>query len=372
LCPTAVPAPFVIPGSGGEVTVDLADSSTVPHDVRIFVSAHTAARPGFPTSVGITVRNLSYYPSGALDIALSYDPLLQSPGTSTWSHPGLPPFGEAQFEFGAMVPADVGLLGQQLVYTATVTNTAFEQNTVNNAYTATRTITGSYDPNDKRGVANASGSDTQFFLDSDAWIDYTVRFQNTGTDTAFTVVIRDEIEPDLDLLSLEILGASHAFTPSFGTGRELIFTFTDIHLPDSTTDLPGSQGYVAFRMKPRPGLLPGDLIENTAAIYFDFNPPIITEPSVLVAETSTGMGDAGPDDLRAYPNPANDILFIAGLNGTERARVDVHAMDGRLVLSATVNADPASLSIAHLSPGAYRLLMLAPDGRTSRNLFIKQ
>jgi hypothetical protein len=360
LCPPAAPVPFIIPGSGGEVTVDLADSSTVPHDVRIFVSTHTAARPGFPTSVGITVRNLSYYPSGALDIALSYDPLLQSPGTSTWSHPGLPPFGEAQFDFDAMVPADVGLLGQELVYTATVSNTAPEQNTVNNAYTATRTITGSYDPNDKRGVANASGSDTQFFLDSDAWIDYTVRFQNTGTDTAFTVVIRDEIEPDLDLLSLEILGASHEFTPSFGTARELVFTFTGIQLPDSTTDLPGSQGYVAFRMKPRPGLLPGDLIENAAAIFFDFNPPIITEPSVLVAEFSTGVWEERIPRIHAWPSPASEWITVSADQVIDH--IAVHAADGRMVQDLAVRADRARVDVTRLRDGPFLLVVTLSDG----------
>ena len=34
---------------------------------------------------------------------------------------------------------------------------------------------------------------------------------------------------------------------------------------------------------------PGTVIENIANIYFDFNDPVITEPSVLVAEFSTGV-----------------------------------------------------------------------------------
>lgn len=114
---------------------------------------------------------------------------------------------------------------------------------------------------------------TQFF-NEDEWIDYTVRFQNTGTDTAFTVVIRDEIDADLDLLSLEILGASHPFTPSFGNGRELVFTSPNINLPDSTTDLPGSQGFISFRLEPEDAIVVGDVLENTAGIYFDLDPTI--------------------------------------------------------------------------------------------------
>jgi hypothetical protein len=62
----------------------------------------------------------------------------------------------------------------------------------------------------------------------------------------------------------------------FNPGRELVFTFENILLPDSTTNFEGSLGHVYFQVKPRAGLVPGTVIENTAAIYFDFNAPIIT------------------------------------------------------------------------------------------------
>lgn len=355
LCPTTDPVPFTIPAGGGTAIVDFADSSIVQHDVEIFVSTHIAARPGFPTRVSISLQNRSFYPSGVLSITLDYDPLLQDPGISTWSHPGLPAFGVAQYTFDALVPADIGLLGQELVYTATVTNTTFEQNTSNNTYTATRLITGSYDPNDKRGVANSSGRDFQFILDADEWIDYTVRFQNTGTDTAFTVVIRDVIEEDLDIVSLQILGASHIFTPSFGEGRELVFTFNDILLPDSTTDLLGSQGFVAFRLKPRNGLLPGDLIENSAAIFFDFNEPVITEPSVLVAEFSTGIQARGTAPS-VFPNPANDQLFIRWNTAiSSTCSWAIFSSDGRLLDEGIRAMDESPFDTREFVTGLYFL-----------------
>ncbi|MBK9629215.1 MAG: hypothetical protein IPO56_16370 [Flavobacteriales bacterium] len=54
---------------------------------------------------------------------------------------------------------------------------------------------------------------------------------------------------------------------------------------------PRSHGFVTFRIRPRTPVLPGTVIENIANIYFDFNPPVITEPSVLVAEFSTGCNN---------------------------------------------------------------------------------
>jgi hypothetical protein len=171
-------------------------------------------------------------------------------------------------------------------------------------------------------------------------------------------------------MSIEILGASHEFTPSFGEGRELVFTFTDILLPDSTTDLLGSQGFVAFRLKPRAGLLPGDVIENIANIYFDFNPPIITEPSVLVAEFSTGVGEASTASLLLSPVPVIDQLNI--VSSIEFRSVRIVAADGREVDQRSVRASSAAFDISRLNTGAYLLIATLPDGNEVRERFIKQ
>jgi uncharacterized repeat protein (TIGR01451 family) len=191
-----------------------------------------------------------------------------------------------------------------------VTNSASEQNTANNTAFASVTITGSYDPNDKNGRTSSGWGDFQYFLDQDSYITYTVRFQNTGTAAAETVVIRDTIDSDLDLSSLEILGASHAFAPSFGAGRELVFSFANIALPDSGTDFLGSQGAITYRLALRVGLLVGEVIENTADIFFDFNPPVITNTVSHVVELSTDVTTSTGPCIRLWPNPASTSITI--------------------------------------------------------------
>jgi hypothetical protein len=122
----------------------------------------------------------------------------------------------------------------------------------------------------------------------------------------------------------------------------------------------GSQGYVAFRMKPRTGLVPGDLIENTAAIYFDFNEPIITEPSVLVAEFNTGgvsiEGPAG-QFLSVMPNPVQDAITIVAPG---MGSLKVTGLDGRVVLQSRQAAATSTLSTGSLACGTY-LLLWEPD-----------
>jgi uncharacterized repeat protein (TIGR01451 family) len=377
LCPVAVPIPFTVNSTTPAITLDIADSSLVPHDLEITLWS-TAFRPGFPFQVWGQVRNNTAYPSGTCSVLIDIPTLLGtvtpspagilSAGTITWELPVLGAYTVQGFGFSGTVPADITLLGEQLLFPATATNSINEVNELNNTFTLDRLITGSYDPNDKIGTANISRSTTQYFLDADAWIDYTVRFQNTGTDTAFTVVIRDTLESDLDLMSLEILGASHAFTPSFGEGRELVFTFPDILLPDSTTDLLGSQGFVAFRMKPRIGLLPGDIIENIANIYFDFNPPIITEPSVLVAEFSTGVAQENTTVITLAPNPATDEVIVTGAGMIDHVRIV--ASDGRTILARNPMAYRDAIEVSSLKAGAYLLIAELANGTHAREHFI--
>ncbi|MEO7080244.1 MAG: T9SS type A sorting domain-containing protein, partial [Flavobacteriales bacterium] len=374
LCPAAVPVPFTVNSANSNITINLADSSLLPHDLEVLLLA-TAFRPGFPFKVWVRLRNNTAYASGTVSLSLSYPTLLDpvtaygggtaTGGNAEWNFPVVPAYASHFVTISGTVPPDPSLMGEVLVFTANATNSISEASVSNNTKVLTGTVTGSYDPNDKQGITNTTGSTDQFFLDADDWIDYTVRFQNTGTDTAFTVVIRDAIETDLNLQSLEILGASHAFVPSFGEGRELVLTFADILLPDSTTDLLGSQGFIAFRVKPRNGLLPGDVIENTADIYFDFNPPIITNTTAHTVEFSTGVTVNADPNVLLLPNPARDAFEIRGLH-QELLRVNLFSIDGRLVRSFSGSDGDRRFAINGIPGGAYIVELSLRNGTATR------
>ncbi|MBD0260528.1 MAG: hypothetical protein ICV83_32835, partial [Cytophagales bacterium] len=97
-------------------------------------------------------------------------------------------------------------------------------------------ITDSYDPNDKL-VAPAGVTDKKF-TPTQATLHYTIRFQNTGTDVAYRVVVVDTLSEHLDLGSLQLGAASHPYALRVsGKGRPVLtFTFDPINLPDSTRD----------------------------------------------------------------------------------------------------------------------------------------
>jgi uncharacterized repeat protein (TIGR01451 family) len=364
VCPATTPVAFEISGTTPEAVVDFAKLSTMPLDLSVSVNSSNA-RPGFATQVWVTVSNLSAFPSDEVSLSLSFNGLLLNavPANGTWDLGVIPPYGFATRTFHALVPADINLLGIDLDYVATVTNAGAETNTANNTATTTVTITGSYDPNDKTGRTSTGFDNNLYFADLDEWIDYTVRFQNTGTAAAETVVIRDTIDGDFDITSLQILGATHDFTPSFDAGRTLIFTFNNINLPDSTSDLAGSQGSISFRLKPRAGITFGDVLENSAGIYFDFNPPIITNTVEHVVEFSTlvngDVEEARPIVLS--PNPATDRIIITGITSSI-ALIEVLAADGRAMRS--ISPMNNAFDVTNLEPGYYLARIHTKDGRS--------
>jgi hypothetical protein len=137
-------------------------------------------------------------------------------------------------------------------------------------------VTCAYDPNDKQVLPIGHGSHGAIPIDTE-WLDYTIRFQNTGNDTAFSVVLVDHLSHDLDRASMEVLGTSHDLAHiGIDLNGKLQFRYEPIMLPDSGANMAASNGYVRFRIRPAAGVASGTVIQNTAEIYFDLNLPIIT------------------------------------------------------------------------------------------------
>ncbi|MBX2980588.1 MAG: DUF11 domain-containing protein [Flavobacteriales bacterium] len=370
------PIPFTI-NAGAYTTVHHADTSLVPLDVSVSLSSG-AARPGFEFQYGMLVRNHTPSSSGAISTSFTFDPTVSfiaaSPApttvvgnTLTWNQAELTAWQSRYITIRFQVPPDVGLLGYELVANAIVSTANSDSDLTNNSATNLRTITGAYDPNDKLAYTS-NGNTSVWQINEDQWIDYTIRFQNTGTDTAFNVVITDTLPPNLDPGTLVMGSASHSpFSWELRGESTLRVFFPNILLPDSNFSEPLSHGFVGFRIRPRLPLLPGDEITNIANIYFDFNPPVITEPSVLVATTGTGVEDPAVHRLAVHPNPVTDHLQVRVQPDAPRVH-RVFAADGQEVhVTGTWSNDVFMLEVTQLSPGLYLIQL---GGGTAR--FVKQ
>ncbi len=132
----------------------------------------------------------------------------------------------------------------------------------------------SYDPNDKTGYPN--GYCAAHYIESNTDITYRIRFQNTGTDTAFTVVVRDTFPLSLDPATVQPGAASHPYDFELMGNGVVQFSFPNIMLPDSNVNEMASHGFVDFTASQMAGNSNGTVIPNQAAIYFDFNSPVFT------------------------------------------------------------------------------------------------
>lgn len=201
-------------------------------------------------------------------------------------------------------------------------------------------IIGSYDPNDKTGYPIGYDKDNHF-INPNQDIEYFIRFQNTGTDTAFTVVVRDTLPPELDIASLELGASSHPYSAKMLGKNVLAFNFEKINLVDSFHNEVASHGFVKFRIKQKKDLPLGTRIENGAAIFFDFNAPVLTEKAwhtigkswlASVAIDKTGATDV---KIKVFPNPLSDIATFDLENTplSTEGQFSLYDATGRLVRS---------------------------------------
>ncbi|RDC64426.1 DUF7619 domain-containing protein [Adhaeribacter pallidiroseus] len=141
-------------------------------------------------------------------------------------------------------------------------------------------ILDSYDPNDKQAIP--VGLTANHYTPTNTPLRYTIRFQNTGNDVAYRVVVVDTLAEDLDVSTLQVGASSHAYTLSISGKIQpiLTFTFDNILLPDSTHNQAGSNGFISFSIKPKLNLPEKKEIKNYADIFFDYNEPVRTNTTV--------------------------------------------------------------------------------------------
>ncbi len=221
-------------------------------------------------------------------------------------------------------------------------------------------VRGSYDPNDKTGFP--LGVTTNHFIAPNQPMEYLIRFQNTGNDTAFTVVIRDTLDTDFDIFTVRSGVASHSYDFRMYGPRILEWTFNNILLPDSGTNEPASNGFVKFSVLQNKDLSDGTEFNNRVGIYFDFNDPIITNTTSHIINRGifkvfvSGLPNVEKaHNISVYPNPTNGILTLKGMNSLKSPyQIVVKGMMGNDISEKKYGIeDEFSLDLSNYSSGMY-------------------
>jgi len=228
---------------------------------------------------------------------------------------------------------------------------------------------GSYDPNDKQGFPTGVGDTKQIGPNQE--LKYLIRFQNTGSDTAFTVVVRDTLSPWLNPATIRSVSGSHPFTWNLSGAGILTFTFNHIMLPDSNTNKDGSQGFISFTISLQKEVLLGAEIFNQAAIFFDFNFPVITNRTLhtvgvpLLSGTQTVAKPVEKPALLLAPSPATEYTILRRSDGKafQNARLVLTDARGQQQSEQRINGEVYRLERRALAAGVYFFRVEGEDGR---------
>ncbi len=256
------------------------------NDLVAEIFPFTSPRPGFTRNYLLSYQNtgtttldnvtLKFLKTTEDDLVLASGAYTVSNDTLIWNLGTLEPYATGSFNITHTLSVSA-VLGDLTHTQAWIIPISGDATPLNNAITLDELIVGSYDPNDKKVSPEVSAPTENEPLE------YTIRFQNTGNYQADFVIVKDTLDAQLDLSTFQMIAASHSYEVEI-INRIATWTFNEINLPDSTSDEAGSHGFIKFKVQRIDGLGVGTQIPNSAAIYFDYNEPVITNTCIYSIE----------------------------------------------------------------------------------------
>jgi uncharacterized repeat protein (TIGR01451 family) len=184
------------------------------------------------------------------------------------------------------------------------------------------------------------------------WLTYTVHFQNTGNDTAYDVIVRDTLSSFVDANSFQFLASSHEKKIIQIKGNAVAITFPNINLVDSATNPAGSQGWFQFKVKTKAALPLLTNINNTAFIYFDFNPAIKTNTATTIVEPLGINETETVSVLQLYPNPNKGSFTLHAPNQIGQAWQLTDVL-GRPIAQGVIEKEYELIQLKDSNAGVY-------------------
>lgn len=271
---------------------------------------------------------------------------------------------KALFNLGVLAPGAIGYiyvavhtpntftLGSVKCDTARILSLSGDIDPSNNVSYACDSVVGSYDPNDKTPSPKGEGIDGNIDP-STPEISYLVRFQNEGNWRTYKVRIEDQIDPNFDLSNIKIGKASHPFRLVKQENGKLIWYFDNIHLTPKAESEALSQGYITYTLPLKKQLAEGTQLKNTAYIYFDKNPAIITNTTVntLKSKSKVIVNQNDASNFNAYFNESG-LLQVTSDENIQQIRV--FGIDGKILIEKAIqNQKQIQLEIPNPSKGIY-------------------
>lgn len=365
-------------------TVDFANTIATIHDVHANVWNYTCPVPGYPYKQVMTVANKGTvaetsvaggFKTDAQIFAPSFSPSgvytgsgsqYNIPANALSLNPGATQWLTATYNMPTNIPLGTVLdFYDTAAYSAPMSNWLQDYSPWNNVKRYQPVVVGSYDPNFKE-VSPAGQGPKHIITHVDSTLDYNIHFQNLGTYKALNIFILDTLDKDLDWSSLQVLYKSHPCEVTISEDGVLKFQFDNINLPAKQDDEDGSNGMVTYTIKTKKNLPLGTEFTNSAAIYFDFNEPVITNTTLNTLGTVSveTVKKSADGQITVYPNPTSSSFTIRIDGNKDYKTMRIMNSTGQVVKQQEVSGKYTQVDMMSVPAGLYFIIMDSPQGST--------
>jgi hypothetical protein len=335
-------------------------NNTVCEDIGVGIYGWNTPRPGFTYNNRIHYRNngnqniaagtVTFTKDNAVTITSTDIAVTQTPSGFTYNFTNLAPNEYRTIMVTIQVPViPTVVLGQLLTNTVSITTPINDVNPYNNTRSVTQVIVGSYDPNEI--TESHGGKILHSAFTANDFLTYNIQFENTGTAAAENIKVNCILDSKLDETSIRMIDASGNYLLD-RLVNNLTWKFDGINLPPSSSNSPTiGHGHITFQIKPKPGYAIGDIISNTANIYFDFNPAITTNTCTTEFVSTLNTDNFAFQDFNYFPNPAKNTLTISNASAIDT--IEITSILGQKMISKKVNDLQTEINVSELSNGIY-------------------
>ncbi len=340
------------------------------NDVEIVISPINQAIPGFDSVFNIVYRNKGNQAvSGNVNftfndfladyISATVTPTSINNGVINWNYSNLMPFESRNYfvtlNLNNTTDTPALNIGDILNFSATINPTVGDNTLLDNSFEFNEAVLGAFIPiniiclEGENAPLSAIGS----------YFHYAVNFENTGLLPVENIVVKLDIDTNkFDVNSLQIQNSNDQVYSRIKE-NSIEFIFENINLERNVINPPvGGHGDILFKIKTKSDLLVGDTLMNTAAIYFDYNAPILTNDAVTTFALLSNAGFESDESIAVFPNPtASKININANTNIKVVALYDIQ---GRIL--QTILGNQTVLDIADQANGIYFLKITSEKG----------
>jgi len=148
------------------------------------------------------------------------------------------------------------------------------------------------------------------------------------------------------------------------------FIFNGIYLPDSTSNEPGSHGYVQYKIKLKPSVPVNTVIKNRAHNYFDYQPAVPTNQTKNKLVIFSGIDELEKvNSVFIAPNPTSDKVNISAKEVIQT--ISVLNNLGQIILKLDVNSVQSQIDLSQITDGIYFINFQFKDGSKATRKVIK-